>query len=208
MRGGRTRGRRVQAHEREELLDRARQRGFVTLEEVMRDAGGTLDVDEVKEILESAGFELVEDEDEVEEETPAWEDAAEFGDEELETEAAPAALDEPDVVEVTAAPELITPDTPAAIYLRDISRVPLLTAAQEVQLAKALEAGELAKAELAKLAPDDPRRPALEQTVASGEQARRKLTEYKLRLVVSVARKYMGRGAPLLDLIQEGNIGL
>jgi len=104
--------------------------------------------------------------------------------------------------------EAITPEAPAAIYLRDISRVPLLTAEQEVALAQTLEAGRLAAERLAAGDLDQAEVPELELLVARGEEARRKLTEANLRLVVSVARKYMGRGLPLLDLIQEGNIGL
>jgi RNA polymerase primary sigma factor len=73
-------------------------------------------------------------------------------------------------------------DDPVRMYLREIGRVPLLSAAQEVSLAQRMEMGD--------------------------EEARRHLTEANLRLVVSVAKKYIGRGMSLLDLIQEGNIGL
>lgn len=101
------------------------------------------------------------------------------------------------------------PETPAAIYLRDISRVPLLTAEEEVILAKAREAGE--EAQLALAAADDleqVERTRLRDLIRRGDEARRRLTESNLRLVVSVARKYASRGMPLLDLVQEGNIGL
>ncbi len=99
-------------------------------------------------------------------------------------------------------------DSSLAIYFRDITRVPLLTAEQEVELATAYEKGEIAKQQLLTLAPDDAQREAFDHDERSGENARRRLMESNLRLVVSVARKYMGRGLPLLDLIQEGNIGL
>src|SRR4051812_7652631 len=106
--------------------------------------------------------------------------------------------------------EYATGDAPAAIYLRDISRVKLLTAEQEVELAKALEQGKLAHESLADpsetLGPEQSLK--LAELIHQGDEARRKLTEANLRLVVSVARKYMGRGLPLQDLIQEGNIGL
>jgi RNA polymerase primary sigma factor len=100
-------------------------------------------------------------------------------------------------------------DSSMALYLRDISRVPLLTAEEEVMLAKALEAGEASHAllrsrvELTALEVKQ-----LEDIARRGDEARKRLTESNLRLVVSVARKYMGRGLPLLDLVQEGNIGL
>jgi len=100
-------------------------------------------------------------------------------------------------------------ETPAAIYLREISRVKLLTAEQEVEYAMAIEQGRSATQELEanpELAGE--RESQLHRTMREGDEARRKLTEANLRLVVSVARKYMGRGLPLQDLIQEGNIGL
>ncbi len=99
-------------------------------------------------------------------------------------------------------------ETPAAIYLRDISRVKLLTAEQEVEFAMAIEKGRFATEELNAPPATMARVDELKQAVHDGGEARRKLTEANLRLVVSVARKYMGRGLPLQDLIQEGNIGL
>lgn len=105
--------------------------------------------------------------------------------------------------------EYLSGETPAAIYLRDISRVKLLTAEQEVEYAKAMEQGRYAGEELELgLSEGAGRREELVCLVHGGSEARRKLTEANLRLVVSVARKYMGRGLPLQDLIQEGNIGL
>jgi RNA polymerase primary sigma factor len=106
--------------------------------------------------------------------------------------------------------EYVGGEAPAAIYLRDISRVKLLTAEQEVEYAKAIEEGRLAQETLAD--PSKTLEPektlSLLELIHEGDEAKRKLTEANLRLVVSVARKYMGRGLPLQDLIQEGNIGL
>ncbi len=113
---------------------------------------------------------------------------------------------EHDLIEVTDDED--QSDTPIAVYLRDIRRFPLLTAEQEVQLAKDLEAGELAREGLQEEKFAVGELGQLEGAFHRGEAARRRLTESNLRLVVSVARKYMGRGLPLLDLIQEGNIGL
>jgi len=98
--------------------------------------------------------------------------------------------------------------TPAAMYLREISRVPLLTAADEVALAQAIEHGKEARATLsqASLSPEEHAKQA--SVAERGAAARRRLTEANLRLVVSVAKRYVGRGVPLLDLVQEGNIGL
>ncbi len=98
--------------------------------------------------------------------------------------------------------------TPAALYLREISRVPLLKAKDEVRLAQAIEHGIEALDRLAAgPVPPDELKPLTNQ-VRQGELARKRLMESNLRLVVSVAKRYLGRGVPLLDLVQEGNIGL
>jgi RNA polymerase primary sigma factor len=95
------------------------------------------------------------------------------------------------------------------LYLHEIGRVPLLTAAAEVDLAKKIEAGAEAASRLetaGRLGEDEIR--ALQRAVDLGNDARRRLVEANLRLVVSVARRSINRGIPLGDLIQEGNIGL
>jgi RNA polymerase primary sigma factor len=101
------------------------------------------------------------------------------------------------------------PPTNAAIYFRDISATTLLSAEEEIELAQDIERGEDAKRELVRrpqLQEDE--RDQFEDAINMGERARSRLTEANLRLVVSVARKYLNRGLPMLDLIQEGNIGL
>jgi RNA polymerase primary sigma factor len=91
-------------------------------------------------------------------------------------------------------------DDPVRMYLREIGRVPLLSAEQEIALAKRMERGKLER--------DKPRQQQSLRALYDAEEAQRQLTEANLRLVVSVAKKYIGRGMSLLDLIQEGNIGL
>ena len=95
------------------------------------------------------------------------------------------------------------------IYLREIGRVPLLTAEDEVELAKAIEAGLFADEKLAGGQPCRGARQAeLALLAAEGLRAKQRLIEANLRLVVSIAKRYIGRGLSFLDLIQEGNLGL
>ena len=119
-----------------------------------------------------------------------------------------------------AAEEVVTTEAPAEresesfgealpLYLQEIGRVPLLTGPAEVELAMAIEAGNLAHDQLADGSErSEAERDRLEDADVRGNLARRRLIESNLRLVVSVARRYMNRGIPLGDLIQEGNIGL
>ena len=94
-------------------------------------------------------------------------------------------------------------------YLQEIGRVALLTAAEEVELAERIERGNAAEDCLAEAeTPSLALRRTLEQDIQLGNDARRHLIQANLRLVVSIAKKYVGRGLSLLDLIQEGNIGL
>ncbi len=105
-----------------------------------------------------------------------------------------------DSVQALAADLESSLDDPVRMYLREIGRVPLLSAQEEVILARRMERGKLERM-----------KPLKEQNirlVLDGEEGQRRLTEANLRLVVSVAKKYIGRGMSLLDLIQEGNIGL
>ncbi|WP_328891391.1 RNA polymerase sigma factor [Streptomyces sp. NBC_00316] len=94
-------------------------------------------------------------------------------------------------------------------YLREIGRVPLLTAADEVELARRVEAGLFAEERLASTPdPDSQLAVDLDRLVVMGRMAKRRLIEANLRLVVSVAKRYVGRGLTMLDLVQEGNLGL
>ncbi|RLT59185.1 MAG: sigma-70 family RNA polymerase sigma factor [Chloroflexi bacterium] len=99
-------------------------------------------------------------------------------------------------------------DDAVRLYLREIGRVPLLNAQTEVQLAKAIERGRLAVEALADPAGANDQRRALREDAVAGERARDYMIEANLRLVVSIAKKYAGRGMSLLDLIEEGNLGL
>jgi RNA polymerase primary sigma factor len=120
--------------------------------------------------------------------------------------------DEPDQADVMADLAAyfaaIAIDDTIGLYLKEIGRVPLLTAEEEVALAKRMEAGRIAERELGQdsLAPE--KRAELTDVVLDGLVAREHLIRANSRLVISVAKRYIGRGVPFLDLIQEGNIGL
>jgi RNA polymerase primary sigma factor len=113
--------------------------------------------------------------------------------------------DEPDRVRRTGTSDLVR------IYLREIGKVPLLTAQDEVELAKAIEAGLFATEMLhggCKVVGAGPSGAELIMLADLGDRARQRLIEANLRLVVSIAKRYIGRGMVFLDLIQEGNLGL
>jgi RNA polymerase primary sigma factor len=104
--------------------------------------------------------------------------------------------------------ETVRIDDPIGLYLKEIGQVPLLTAEEEVILAKRMEAGRHAREDLAQNGLNARERAEAIRTVQDGIAAREHLIRANSRLVISVAKKYIGRGVPFLDLIQEGNIGL
>ncbi|MBI4322243.1 MAG: RNA polymerase sigma factor RpoD [Chloroflexi bacterium] len=179
-----------------ELVCKGKDQGFFTPEDILDVLPNPeLNLDAVEDILIAADVEVVDGD------LPAdgWED------------------DEPKIVEGEEPEIEIEPivefehdgiDDPVRMYLREIGRVSLLSATEEVQLAMMMERGMASAYRLSqrRLSPEE--RAKIEQEVIKGELARQRLTEANLRLVVSVAKKYIGRGMSLLDLIQEGNIGL
>jgi RNA polymerase sigma factor (sigma-70 family) len=104
------------------------------------------------------------------------------------------------------------PTDPVRTYLNAIGRTPLLTAAEEVELAKRIEAGLYAERRLAQEAAGEPVPPELADQLrviaADGHEAKAHMLRANLRLVVSIAKRYARRGLPFLDIIQEGNLGL
>ncbi|GAA5115894.1 sigma-70 family RNA polymerase sigma factor [Pseudonocardia adelaidensis] len=123
--------------------------------------------------------------------------------------------DRPEEIAPEISAEDLDAQSPAAdlvrVYLNGIGKTALLTAAQEVELAKRIEAGVFAQHVLDSAAPgelDKQYAADLRAIVRDGRRARNHLLEANLRLVVSLAKRYTGRGMPLLDLIQEGNLGL
>ncbi|MBU0704343.1 MAG: sigma-70 family RNA polymerase sigma factor [Chloroflexi bacterium] len=104
--------------------------------------------------------------------------------------------------------DTIAIDDTIGLYLKEIGRVPLLTAEEEVMLAKRMEAGQIALERLGRNGLGPEKRSEFRRTVQDGLDAREHLIRANSRLVISVAKRYIGRGVPFLDLIQEGNIGL
>lgn len=178
------------------LLEKAENQGFLTTDDVLEavpDADEAMDhLDEIFAWLNAAGVEVFGDK------------PGEAAAQDLET----TALDE----ENDEAFDLssVSSDDTVGLYLKEMARVPLLTTEEEVDLAKRLEAGNNARAELVRLDGNASSGmiAALEALVEDGKAARDHLIKANTRLVVSIAKKYMGRGVHFLDLIQEGNLGL
>jgi RNA polymerase primary sigma factor len=183
------------------LIELGRQKSFVTIDDILSFfPEAEQDVDQLEEAfaaLISAGIPYVDDVTigaPTEDELNAVEEAEE------ETHHATA-------VDDNYLANIDTDDT-IGLYLKEVGRVPLLTAEEEVQLAKRIEQGRMAREELAKGNSSLRRRGELQMHIEDGWLAREHLITANSRLVISVAKKYMGRGVPFLDLIQEGNIGL
>jgi len=115
-----------------------------------------------------------------------------------------------DLIEDLGYQQALDSDDVVGLYLKEAGRVPLLTAEEEVSLAKRMEIGKQATDILAERGDELPLDDVytLREKVADGEAAQEHLVRANARLVISVAKKYIGRGVPFLDLIQEGNIGL
>ena len=117
-------------------------------------------------------------------------------------------------------PEGVSIEDPVRMYLKEIGKVPLLSAEEEIELAKNMEAGAVAKEKIAilksreenateeELAEIKEEIKNLQKDLDAGDEAKKRLAEANLRLVVSIAKRYVGRGMLFLDLIQEGNLGL
>ncbi len=167
------------------ILERGKKRGSVTLDEINLEVGRLAETREElneAEIFEELMTDLNAAGIEVVEETE--EEKAEADEEAAAEEAVAAGL---------------ALDDPVRMYLKEIGRVPLLSMDDEKNLAMKIEAGER----------ELERNGSINSTiVTTGEEAKRQLTEANLRLVVSIAKKYVGRGMLFLDLIQEGNLGL
>jgi len=170
-----------------ELIAKGKRKGSLTYSEVADSLQAIdLDPDQMEEVYDSlmeAGIEVVGDrpEDGVADDDAAAVDEADV-DPPAEPEADADAASGEDIDLDLSVPEGIAIDDPVRMYLKEIGRVPLLTAEEEIEYAERIEKGD--------------------------EEAKRRLAEANLRLVVSIAKRYVGRGMQFLDLIQEGNLGL
>jgi RNA polymerase primary sigma factor len=178
----------------EYLLTKASEQGFVTYKDILTAfPHAEENLDELEELLATlmeAGVDIGMPEEEKEDEEP-----------EASNETEPS-------VDQKAVFDTVRIDDTIGLYLKEIGRVPLLTAEEEVSLAKRMEAGKLAQEELDADGLNPEKRGELRELMLDGLSAREHLIRANSRLVISVAKKYMGRGVPFLDLIQEGNIGL
>jgi RNA polymerase primary sigma factor len=175
-----------------ELLEKAESQGSLTVDDVLQ-ALAAMDGDEsLKEVLahlREAGVEI---------------EAGDGNDSELDTSNDDIECWDNDMHTLDG----IGVDDTVALYLREMARVPLLSNEEEVMLAKKIERGQEAKRMLERNGHTSEEQTCLEQIVAEGIAARDHLIRANTRLVVSIAKKYMGRNVPFLDLIQEGNLGL
>ena len=190
-----------------ELIDTGYKKGRLSSNEMME----TLDsislesdqMDKVYDVLENLGIDTAGEEFTIElDDDGMLPPAAELEE-----------IPEEEIVDPNTLVDSFAIDDPVRMYLKEIGKVDLLTPEREVELAQAMGAGAAAKEQLAELEKSGGEIPAetlkeLKKAIKGGERAKQQLAEANLRLVVSIAKRYVGRGMLFLDLIQEGNLGL
>ena len=190
-----------------ELLDTGYKKGKLTSNELLEVLDSlsleSEQLDKLYDTMENLGIDTAADEDFL----PDLEDEAGPQVEELED------IPEEEIVDPNTLVDAFSIDDPVRMYLKEIGKVNLLTPEQEIDLAQKMGAGNLAKEQLEELeksgeAIPQEVREELNKTIKAGERAKQQLAEANLRLVVSIAKRYVGRGMLFLDLIQEGNLGL
>ena len=189
-----------------ELIERGKKKGSLSSSELM-DVLEDMDLesdqmDKIYDTLENLGIDTVG-----EDYIPDLPDDAEPPLEAMED------ISEEEIVDPNSMVDSFGTDDPVRMYLKEIGKVNLLSSDEEIELAQAMDAGNAAKEQLAELQAAGEEIPAevqaeLDKAIKKGERAKQRLAEANLRLVVSIAKRYVGRGMQFLDLIQEGNLGL
>jgi RNA polymerase primary sigma factor len=178
-----------------ELVEKAEIQGYLTTDDILGllpEAEETLEqLEEVFILLHETGIEVYDDKVDADTEEQALSIAFDGYDDDEDYDLAG-----------------ISSDDTVGLYLKEMARVPLLKLEEEVRLARALEAGRRAQEVLNNDGADPAKREKLLRQIEEGLAAREHLIKANTRLVVSIAKKYIGRGVPFLDLIQEGNLGL
>jgi len=181
---------------RKYLLAKAAEQGFVTYDDILTafpQAEGNVEaLEDILADLEAACVEIM----------PWGEEQKQDSGLDEESEDADAAAD------LAAYFDTVSTDDTIGLYIKEIGRVPLLTTEEEIELARRMEAGRIAQRELDQDTLNHEQQAGLREVILDGLAARDHLVRANSRLVISVAKKYIGRGVPFLDLIQEGNIGL
>ncbi|SFU83081.1 RNA polymerase primary sigma factor [Butyrivibrio sp. M55] len=159
-------------------------------------------MDNVLEVLENSGIDVLRVSESDDDDIPDDDDMMLSEEDEVDMENIDLSV-----------PDGISIEDPVRMYLKEIGKVPLLTADQEINLAKEMEAGLEAEKELAENKENGTKLSKakldeIEMAIYKGNEAKKRLAEANLRLVVSIAKRYVGRGMLFLDLIQEGNLGL
>ena len=187
------------------LLEKGKKKGKLTAKELV-DALEDIEIeteqiDKFYDTLESTGIEVVADEDAL----------VEITDEALPTFEEIEGIVEEEMVNPETMIDDFSVDDPVRMYLKEIGKVPLLTPEEEIDLATKISVGTAAAETLAEMEKEGITGEDMEELrrlVKEGDKAKQKLAEANLRLVVSIAKRYVGRGMLFLDLIQEGNLGL
>lgn len=186
----------------EELMSKAVDRGYLITDDLLTAFPEVEDnmaqLEEIFIQLINQGIEIYGDADEAEEERRL---------KEQNTTAATADTSVTPTIDPFDLSGIAADDT-ISLYLKEMARVPLLAPAEEILLAKTLEKGRKAQKKINKHAHDENMEYKLRRTIREGDRSRDHLIKANTRLVVSIAKKYMGQGVPFSDLIQEGNLGL
>jgi RNA polymerase primary sigma factor len=183
----------------QELIAKGREQGYLTLDDILArfpEAEENLrQLGDLYWTLEDEGIEVYDDGESLEVAASAREEDTEPAREGKRSPQRPALED-------------IEGDDVISLFFREVGYTPLLTAEEEVDLAKRMEQGAEARRCLSRNGHNPEERAWLEEEIRRGESARQRLIRSNLRLVISIAKRYMGLGVPLLDLIQEGILGL